>query len=185
MIVAVALMIAVLGNGYAVAVIGGIILTLLVARRLVAWIPSLIPAVLAYGIWWLTYRDDIKPKPELKPSKILDIPWGAFRVVRTAVEAATGFPTWLAAIAVLGLLAWIVVLAVRRRFDLFDWIILATLAIGLCLLVVQRISIDDEAAPACATATRSASCWRSPWSPTFGCPRRCSCGASSSWPAAG
>ncbi|HEY5698821.1 MAG TPA: hypothetical protein VIT01_15055 [Acidimicrobiales bacterium] len=145
-IVAVALMIAVLGNGYAVAVIGGIILTLLVARRLVAWIPSLIPAVLAYGIWWLNYRDDIKPKPELKPSKVLDIPWGAFRVVRTAVEAATGFPTWLAAIAVLGLLAWIVLLAVRRKFDLFDWIILATLAIGLCLLVVQRISIDDEAA---------------------------------------
>ena len=145
-IVAGALMVAVFGNGYAVAVIGGIIVTLLLARRLVAWIPSLIPAVLAYGIWYLNYRNDIKPKPELKLSKVLDIPSGAFRVVRTAMEAATGFPTWLAAVAVLGLLAWIVLLAVRRKFDLFDAIILSTLAIGLCLLVVQRISIDDEAA---------------------------------------
>lgn len=145
-VVAGVLMIAVLGNGYAVAVIGGIVGALLLARRLVTWIPSLIPAVLAYGIWYLTYRDDIKPKPELKLSKLLDIPWGAFRVVRTAVEAATGLPTGLAAVAVLGLLAWIVLLAVRRKFDLFDSIILCTLAIGLCLLVVQRISIDDEAA---------------------------------------
>ena len=145
-IVAGALMIAVFGNGYAVAVIGGIIGTLLLARRLVAWTPSLIPAVVAYGIWYLNYRDDIKPKPELTPSKILDIPSGAFRVVRTAMEAATGFPAWLAAVAVMGLLAWIVLLAVRRRFDLFDSVILCTLAIGLCLLVIQRISIDDEAA---------------------------------------
>ena len=145
-IVAGALMIAVFGNGYAVAVIGGIIGTLLLARRLVAWIPSLIPAVVAYGIWYLNYRDDIKPKPELTPSKILDIPSGAFRVVRTAMEAATGFPAWLAAVAVMGLLAWIVLLAVRRKFDLFDSVILCTLAIGLCLLVIQRISIDDEAA---------------------------------------
>ena len=145
-IVAAALMVAVFGNGYAVAVIGGITLALLLTRRILTWIPSLLPAVVAYAIWWLTYRDEIRPKPELEPSKVLDIPWGAFRVVRTAIEAGTGLPTAVAAVGVVALAGWIGYLLVRRRFDLFDSIVLCTLAIGLCLLVVQRISLDDEAA---------------------------------------
>jgi hypothetical protein len=146
LIVAGALMVAVLGNGYAVAVIGGIVVTLLVARKILPWIPALIPPVVAYSIWYLRYRDDIRPKPELTPDKLLDIPWGAFRVIRTAVDAGTGLPTALAAVGVVLLLGWIAYLAYQRKFDIFDSIILCTFAIGLCLLVVQRISIDDAAA---------------------------------------
>ncbi len=67
-------------------------------------------------------------------------------MVRTAIEAGTGLPTALAAVGVVALAGWIGYLLVRRRFDLFDSIVLCTLAIGLCLLVVQRISLDDEAA---------------------------------------
>ena len=145
-LVGLALLVAVLGNGYAVAAIAGITAALLLTRRLVRWIPSLVPALVAYGIWYLHYRNDLRPKPQLSVSTILDIPAGAFRVSRTAVESATAFPGWLAALVVLGLAAWIVVLAVRRRFDLFDGIILWTLAAGLSLLTIQRVSLDAEAA---------------------------------------
>ncbi len=141
-----ALLVAVLGNGYALAVIGGITIALLLTRRIVAWIPSLIPAIAAYGAWWLYWRDDIRPKPEVTLDKILDIPSGAFRVTRSAIEATTGLPGWLAAVAVVALVVWIVVLAVRRRFDQFDSIILCTLAVGLALLTVQRLAFNEEAA---------------------------------------
>ena len=145
-VVAIALVVAVLGNGYAVAAIAGITAGLLLTRRLVRWIPSLVPALVAYGIWYLNYRDDLRPKPQLTVSAILGIPAGAFRVSRAAVESATAFPGWLCAMVVLALAAWIVVLAVRRQFDLFDAIILWTLAAGLSLLTIQRVSLDSEAA---------------------------------------
>jgi hypothetical protein len=145
-LVGVVLLVGVLGNGYSVAMIGGIGLGLLCARRLVRWLPAIAPAGLAYVAWWLHYRDDIKPKPELDIANVLEIPWSSFRVLRRAVEAATWSPTWLASILVVALLAWIVVLAVRRRFDLFDQMVLWTLAVGLALLSVQRIAFDAEAA---------------------------------------
>ena len=181
-IVAGALMIAVFGNGYAVAVIGGIIGTLLLARRLVAWIPSLIPAVVAYGIWYLNYRDDIKPKPELTPSKILDIPSGAFRVVRTAMEAATGFPAWLAAVAVMacwpGSCCWPSAAGSTSSTPSSSarWP-------SACACSSSNASPSTtRRPPVCATATRSASSWPSPWSPTSACPRPCSCGRCSCSP---
>lgn len=142
------LLVGVLGNGYSVAVIGGITVALLLARRLVTWLPALVPALAVYVIWWLRFRGDIRPKPELTVGKILDIPANAFRVLRTAVEHYTGLPGALAAVIVLALLAVIVLLAVRRELDVFDTIVLATLGIGLCLLSVQRIAIDSESADA-------------------------------------
>ena len=145
-IVAGALLVAVLGNGYAVAVIGGIVGALILARRLVVWIPSLVPPVAAYGLWYLHYRNTIPTKPEPSIHTILRIPSGAFRIVRTAVETGTAFPGWLAALTVVGIAAWIIVLLVRRRLDLFDSIILCTLAVSLALLTIERVSVAGEAA---------------------------------------
>lgn len=145
-VVAIALVVAVLGNGYAVAAIAGITAGLLLTRRLVRWIPSLVPALVAYGIWYLNYRGDLRPKPQLTVSAILGIPAGAFRVSRAAVESATAFPGWLAAVVVLGVVTWILWLILRRKLDLFDAIILWTLAAGLSLLTIQRVSLDSDAA---------------------------------------
>jgi hypothetical protein len=145
-LVGAALFIGVLGNGYSVAVIGGLTLALLLARRLLVWIPSLLPAIAAYGLWYLSYRDDIRPKPSITLGKLIGIPRGGFRVVQTALESATGLPAILAALLTAGMVAWVLVLALRRRLDLFDSIILCTLGTALALLTVQRVALDGDAA---------------------------------------
>jgi hypothetical protein len=141
-----ALLVAVLGNGYAVAVIGGITVGLALGRRLGRWLPSLVLPIAAYLWWYFAYRDEIRPKPRLTGEKLRLIPTSAFRVVRSAVETATGLPTALAAVIVLGLIAALIFLLVRRRLDQFDLIVLCTLGIGLVLLTIQRVAVESEAA---------------------------------------
>jgi hypothetical protein len=145
-LVALALLVGVLGNGYAVAVLGGITGALLIGRRLLRWLPSLVLPIAAYVSWYLAYRDEIRPRPKLTVEKLRLIPGSAFRVVRSALETATGLPEILAGVLVIALAAWVVWLIVRRRLDQFDWIILGTLGLGLILLTIQRVAVESEAA---------------------------------------
>ena len=159
LIVAGALMVAVFGNGYAVAVIGGITVALLLARRIVIWIPSLIPAVVAYGIWYLTYRDDIRPKPELDAGQaprhpVGGVPGGAHRRRGRPPACPTGAgrrrgrrPRWP------GSCSW----PCAGRFDLFDSIILCTLGHRAWPCSSSSASPSTtRPPPGSATATRSA-----------------------------
>ncbi len=145
-VVAVALLVGVLGNGYAVAVLVGTTAAVLLARRLRTWLPALLPALLAYATWYLVYRDDIEPKPDLNLEKILLIPIASLRIVRGAVTAVTGLPSSVAVVLVLVLVAWVVSLALRRKLDIFDGIMIATLLTGLALLAIQRVAEHPEAA---------------------------------------
>lgn len=145
LLVSVVLLVGVLGNGYAVAVLGGIIGALLLARRLVAWLPSLVPPVFAYGAWYLVYRDDLAQGPGLL-QRLGGIPVGVYQLLRTAVESTTALPGALAGLVVLGLVLWVATLVVGGRLDLFDAILLCTLACGMLLIAVQRISVEDESA---------------------------------------
>lgn len=142
------LVVALLGNGYAVAVIGGITAALLLARRLVVWLPSLVPPLAVYLYWYVAFRGDIKPKVELTVGKVLGIPLGVFRVLRTAIESVTAVPQALAGLLVIGLVVWVGLLLVRRRLDLFDAIMLLTLLIGLSLISIQRLSVNSDAVDA-------------------------------------
>jgi hypothetical protein len=144
-LVSAVLLVAVLGNGYSLAVIGGLGLALLVTRRLVPWIPSLVPPVAVYGAWMLRYGDTFKEGPPLG-ERLLGVPADAFRVLRTAFDVTTGLPNALAAVLVVAVVAWLVLLAVRRQLDPFDLVVLATLAVGLFLLAFQRVAIDPDAA---------------------------------------
>ncbi len=145
-LVALALLVGVLGNGYAVAVLGGITGALLIGRRLLRWLPSLILPIAAYVSWYIAYRDEIRPRPKVTVEKLRLIPGSAFRVARSSLETATGLPTVLAGVLVVALLAWILWLLIRRRLDQFDWIVLGTLGLGLILLTIQRVAVESEAA---------------------------------------
>ena len=95
------------------------------ARSIVRWIPSLLPPVAAYGIWCLTYRDDIRPKPELEPSKLARHPVrrvpgrahrgrGGHRACRPPWPRSSSSPSSAGSCTC----------SCRRRFDLFDSIML-------------------------------------------------------------
>jgi hypothetical protein len=145
-LVAGALLLGVLGNGYAAAVLGGTLVAVTLARRLRTWLPSLLPPLVAYGAWYLAYRDEIQPKPELGPGRLLLIPVGAFRIVRGGIANVTGLPSFVAAVLVVVLVLWFVHLFRRGRLDVFDGIVAATLLAGLALLTIQRVAEHPEAA---------------------------------------
>ena len=63
-----------------------------------------------------------------------------------AVHGATGLPVVLALLGAVAIAGWIVVAAVHRRLDVFDLIVLGTLAIGLALLTIQRVADSPDAA---------------------------------------
>lgn len=137
----------VMGNGYGVAVLLGVVVVAAGTRRFRRWAPSLLLPLVVYGAWYLWYRptssDDRAP---LSPRTAIEAIQPSLVVLRTAVENTLGLPKALAALVLALTAGLLFVSLVRRRLDVFDAVIAATLLFVLAILAMARTVVRAEGA---------------------------------------
>ena len=130
---------AIMANGYGAPLLLAVAVVVTVRHRFRRWSPAIVPPVVILAAWYLRYRSQLLHHDHsLSVGFFVDAIDSAIGVVRTAVENTLGLPGPLAVLVVAAIAGQLVWLTYRRRLDMFDAIIVLTLAAVLGTLAWAR-----------------------------------------------
>ncbi len=145
-IMGVALLMAVMANGYGPAVLASVALVAIATRRFRRWAPALVPPAVIYACWYLWYRSEVNQHADSPGAgSVTAVAESSLVVVRSAFENTLGLPAVLAVVALLVTVGFVIHLFRRGRLDRFDGVMIVTLGATLGLLGLARAASQPGA----------------------------------------
>jgi hypothetical protein len=131
------LLLSVMSAGAGVAVLAGTGLVLMLTRRW-RWLVSVAGAGVVYAAWFVHYNVSSEAGLATSPGSLLAVPRQMFIVLQSALHKVLGLPESFGPVLAVLLIAWLGYLAWRGRLTVFDWVLLASIAAFLGMVVMAR-----------------------------------------------